>query len=257
MELLLRRTSLTRMPLRRRSLQRSCQLALGRHRSQRWSSCDRLIVCSKYDPRTRDPATKAFLLRGRSFRSRVVAYLHDAPFLEVTKGNFQMAIKLPTSIRLIQAQAPKEKYRMPRVAGALSLDGADRFEVNPCCEHAHSTREFHGCRHQTRLAEAGWQRKCHQNLVGCRTKYNGGSEVQMAKLRIGTSGWTYDGWRGSFYPPTLAKRKWLSWYAARFRTTEVNGSFYRTPSLVAVAGWREQTPDDFIFSWKASKFITH
>ncbi len=50
---------------------------------------------------------------------------------------------------------------------------------------------------------------------------------------------------------------WLSWYAERFSTTEINSSFYRTPSLEAVKAWRETTPDDFVFAWKASKFITH
>jgi uncharacterized protein YecE (DUF72 family) len=76
-------------------------------------------------------------------------------------------------------------------------------------------------------------------------------------VRIGTSGWTYDGWRGPFYPPDVPKKDWLRWYAIRFPTTEINGSFYRTPSLEAVRAWREVTPDKFRFAWKASKFITH
>jgi len=79
----------------------------------------------------------------------------------------------------------------------------------------------------------------------------------MSGLWIGTSGWTYDGWRGSFYPADVPKRQWLSWYGEQFATTEVNGSFYRTPSLEAVRAWHEQTPDNFLFAWKASKFITH
>lgn len=79
----------------------------------------------------------------------------------------------------------------------------------------------------------------------------------MSQVRIGTSGWTYDGWRGPFYPPGVAKKNWLVWYADQFSTTEINGSFYRTPSLEAVKSWHDQTPDDFIFAWKASKFITH
>jgi uncharacterized protein YecE (DUF72 family) len=74
---------------------------------------------------------------------------------------------------------------------------------------------------------------------------------------IGTSGWTYDGWRGPFYPKDVAKKDWLPWYAAQFATTEVNGSFYRTPSLEAVRDWHDRTPPDFLFAWKASKFITH
>lgn len=77
------------------------------------------------------------------------------------------------------------------------------------------------------------------------------------KVWIGTSGWTYDGWRGPFYPEKLPKKRWLSWYGSQFSSTEVNGSFYRTPSIEAVSSWREQTPRGFIFAWKASKFITH
>jgi uncharacterized protein YecE (DUF72 family) len=79
----------------------------------------------------------------------------------------------------------------------------------------------------------------------------------MSQVWIGTSGWTYDGWRGPFYPEGISKRRWLEWYAVRFSSTEINGSFYRTPSLEAVRAWREQTPDQFLFAWKASKFITH
>ena len=74
---------------------------------------------------------------------------------------------------------------------------------------------------------------------------------------IGTSGWTYDGWRGPFYPMDAPKKDWLKYYATEFPTTEINGSFYRTPSLEAVRAWREQTPKDFLFARKASKFITH
>ena len=57
----------------------------------------------------------------------------------------------------------------------------------------------------------------------------------MSRVWIGTSGWTYDGWRGPFYPPKLAKKHWLCWYAGQFPTTEINGSFYRTPSPDAKA----------------------
>src|SRR4051812_8277232 len=79
----------------------------------------------------------------------------------------------------------------------------------------------------------------------------------MRKLWIGTSGWTYQGWRDSFYPRNVPIKNWLNWYADQFPTTEINGSFYRTPSLEAVSVWRDQTPEDFVFAWKASKFITH
>jgi len=79
----------------------------------------------------------------------------------------------------------------------------------------------------------------------------------MRKIWIGTSGWTYKDWRGAFYPRDIPAKKWLSWYAGRFPTSEINGSFYRTPSLEAVRAWRDQTPEHFVFAWKASKFITH
>jgi uncharacterized protein YecE (DUF72 family) len=79
----------------------------------------------------------------------------------------------------------------------------------------------------------------------------------MSRTFIGTSGWSYDGWRGLFYPEGVPKKQWLGWYATQFQTTEINGSFYRTPSLEAVRAWRDQSPKDFLFAWKASKFITH
>jgi uncharacterized protein YecE (DUF72 family) len=55
----------------------------------------------------------------------------------------------------------------------------------------------------------------------------------------------------------LATKNWLAWYATQFSTTEINASFYRIPSLEAVKAWRDTTPKDFLFAWKASKFITH
>jgi uncharacterized protein YecE (DUF72 family) len=77
------------------------------------------------------------------------------------------------------------------------------------------------------------------------------------KLLIGTSGWSYKSWRGPFFPEKLPAWRHLEFYAGNFPTTELNGVFYRTPTVEAVRGWAEQTPDDFVFAWKASKFITH
>lgn len=77
------------------------------------------------------------------------------------------------------------------------------------------------------------------------------------KILVGTSGWSYRSWRGPFFPPDLPARCHLEYYAERFSTTELNGVFYRTPTVEAVRGWAERTPDDFCFAWKASKFITH
>jgi uncharacterized protein YecE (DUF72 family) len=79
----------------------------------------------------------------------------------------------------------------------------------------------------------------------------------MARILIGTSGWHYDSWRGPFFPKSLPLKEQLSYYAGQFSTTELNGVFYRTPTPQAVKSWREHTGSDFIFAWKASKFITH
>jgi len=76
-------------------------------------------------------------------------------------------------------------------------------------------------------------------------------------IYIGTSGWSYASWRGRFFPREVMVKHQLAYYATQFSSAELNGVFYRTPSLEAVRGWRERTPDDFIFAWKASKFITH
>jgi uncharacterized protein YecE (DUF72 family) len=79
----------------------------------------------------------------------------------------------------------------------------------------------------------------------------------MAGIWVGTSGWSYRSWRGAFFPKEVMVKHHLRYYATQFSTTELNGVFYRTPSLETVRAWREQTPDDFVFAWKASKFITH
>jgi uncharacterized protein YecE (DUF72 family) len=77
-------------------------------------------------------------------------------------------------------------------------------------------------------------------------------------VRVGLSGWNYAHWRdGVFYPPRLPASRWLEFYAGRFDTVEVNSTFYRLPRVDAVARWVEQTPDDFLFSVKASRYLTH
>lgn len=74
---------------------------------------------------------------------------------------------------------------------------------------------------------------------------------------IGTSGWSYAHWRGNFYPAGLPAGEMLSSYVRHFRTAEINTTFYRLPGEQAVANWRAEVPDDFVFSAKASRFITH
>ncbi len=74
---------------------------------------------------------------------------------------------------------------------------------------------------------------------------------------IGTSGWQYADWRGRMYPSGLAQRKWLSFYAERFQSVEVNNVFYRLPEKSNFERWCASTPDDFVFSLKASRYLTH
>lgn len=74
---------------------------------------------------------------------------------------------------------------------------------------------------------------------------------------IGTSGWQYRSWKGRFYPDDLPQRRWLEHYASRFRTVEVNNTFYRLPPADTFAAWRDGTPDDFVYAIKASRFLTH
>jgi uncharacterized protein YecE (DUF72 family) len=76
------------------------------------------------------------------------------------------------------------------------------------------------------------------------------------ELRIGCSGWNYRHWKEPVYEGASARR-WLELYAQRFDTVEVNATFYRLPTVQAVAGWVESTPDDFAFAVKASRYLTH
>ena len=76
-------------------------------------------------------------------------------------------------------------------------------------------------------------------------------------IHIGTSGWSYDHWKGPFYPEDLPGSEMLSHYAGEFNTLEINGTFYRLPEENTVNDWRETVPDRFVFSVKASRYITH
>jgi uncharacterized protein YecE (DUF72 family) len=74
---------------------------------------------------------------------------------------------------------------------------------------------------------------------------------------VGTSGYNYPEWRGSFYPEKLATAKMLAFYAQRLATVEINYTFYRSPNPSILAGWSRQTPPHFQFTLKAPKRITH
>jgi uncharacterized protein YecE (DUF72 family) len=79
----------------------------------------------------------------------------------------------------------------------------------------------------------------------------------MGKLLVGTSGWSYNDWRGRFYPPGTRVEDYLSVYSRTFATVEINNSFYRLPPPEIFQKWARHTPPDFVFAVKASRYITH
>ncbi|KTC84481.1 DUF72 domain-containing protein [Legionella brunensis] len=81
--------------------------------------------------------------------------------------------------------------------------------------------------------------------------------MQRSNCRIGTSGWSYTGWIGQFYPEKIKAHCILPYYAATFDTVELNNSFYQIPKEKNIKTWLELTPANFIFSCKANRYITH
>jgi uncharacterized protein YecE (DUF72 family) len=76
-------------------------------------------------------------------------------------------------------------------------------------------------------------------------------------LNIGCSGWSYQGWKGNFYPKKIDHKDYLSYYSKFFRFVEVDSTYYHIPSRPTVRGWKDKTPPDFRFSLKFPKVITH
>lgn len=76
-------------------------------------------------------------------------------------------------------------------------------------------------------------------------------------IRIGISGWRYKGWRGKFYPKTLRQKDELRYAAEKFPTIEINGTFYSLQSAESFEKWCAETPEDFVFAAKGSRYITH
>jgi uncharacterized protein YecE (DUF72 family) len=79
----------------------------------------------------------------------------------------------------------------------------------------------------------------------------------MATLRIGTSGFSYADWVGSFYPASLKPAQWLSYYASKFDTLELNSTYYQLPAFGSVLGMLRKVPDDFLFVVKGHRDLTH
>ena len=80
---------------------------------------------------------------------------------------------------------------------------------------------------------------------------------QNPQIRIGISGWRFDGWRGTFYPEELTQKRELEFASRKLNSIELNGTFYSTQKSQSFQSWRKETPHDFVFSIKGSQFITH
>jgi len=76
-------------------------------------------------------------------------------------------------------------------------------------------------------------------------------------FHVGTSGFMYKHWWGKFYPEKVSQRQALEYYSTRFNTVEINNTFYNLPRQATFEGWRRRTPEKFILTLKASRFITH
>src|SRR6266849_1603720 len=79
----------------------------------------------------------------------------------------------------------------------------------------------------------------------------------MAEIHIGTSAFTAAGWEGSFYPKGMKPADYLSFYATKFDTVELDNTFHRTPALSTVQAWNAKTPPGFVFPAKIPQVITH
>ncbi len=77
------------------------------------------------------------------------------------------------------------------------------------------------------------------------------------EVRVGISGWRYEPWRGKFYPEKLTQKKELEFASSKFRSLEINGTFYSIQRASSFSRWKEDTPEDFVFSVKGPRFITH
>src|SRR5580658_398425 len=91
----------------------------------------------------------------------------------------------------------------------------------------------------------------------CTTSRLGVKSADMDDLRIGTSAFTAAGWESSFYPKGMKPAEYLSHYATKFDTVEVDSTFYRTPSVAVVNGWARKVPEGFLLAAKVPQTITH
>ena len=81
--------------------------------------------------------------------------------------------------------------------------------------------------------------------------------MHIGRIHIGTSGWHYPHWVGPFYPSSMASEEFLPFYARHLSTVEINNTFYHLPALHTLREWAKETPNNFLFTCKGSRFITH
>jgi uncharacterized protein YecE (DUF72 family) len=79
----------------------------------------------------------------------------------------------------------------------------------------------------------------------------------MNNLHVGTIGWSYNFWKGNFYPDKTASKDFLAYYSTKYNTVEVDSTFYRIPNQQTITNWKKQTPEGFLFSLKFPSVITH
>jgi uncharacterized protein YecE (DUF72 family) len=77
------------------------------------------------------------------------------------------------------------------------------------------------------------------------------------QIRVGIGGWTYEPWRGAFFPEGLPRNRELEYASRKLNSIEINGTYYRTQTRESFARWHDQTPDDFVFSVKGSRYTTN
>ena len=82
-------------------------------------------------------------------------------------------------------------------------------------------------------------------------------KFRAMKVFIGTSGYNYKAWKGPFYPEDIPQKKWMEFYSGQFPTVEIDATFYRSFPRHIYTKWAGLTPDDFVFSIKGSRYITH
>lgn len=80
---------------------------------------------------------------------------------------------------------------------------------------------------------------------------------ETPRIKLGTCAWSFEDWRGAFYPEHLPQNEWLAYYARHFTSVEVDSTFYHAPSPHVAGHWLDATPDDFVFSLKMPREITH